>query len=267
MRFLVTPSFCRLILGVILLIPGLRAQTMDQKSRELLDQLESQIGTYELLLEKRDIELKYVYHSFKNGLNIRRERHIYDGKHSWATYQTHFLKEYDGDAGTLQQALIHDKPYATIDGELLAGEDVDASVFLHRRVNFYWLTMLYKLRDPGTNFEYIGKHEENGVTYDKVHLTFDSGVIDKKRLDQYVLCFNPETHMVDLYFWSGGVERPLNRLQKTTIEHQLIEGVYIPVVRKIYGFAKDGSYELLTVTTYTEVKFNNGFRPEDFELE
>ncbi|MDA7916738.1 hypothetical protein N9B49_00800 [bacterium] len=254
------------VLAVVFLLPVMNAQTMDRKSRELLDKLESRIGTHERLLEKRDIEVKYVYHSFKNGLNITRERFIYDGEHSWAEYQTHFLPEYDVTAGTLRQALVHDQPYASIDGEMLNDAALADNILLHRRVNFYWMTMLYKLRDPGTHFEYIGTHEENGITYDKVHLTFDSEVIDKKRLDQYVLCFNRDTHMVDLYFWSGGTERALDRLQKTTVEHQIIEGVYIPVLRKVYGFAKDGSYELRTVTSYTEVKFNQGFKPSDFEL-
>ncbi|GAB5559054.1 MAG: hypothetical protein SynsKO_07010 [Synoicihabitans sp.] len=260
------PPMGLLIAGILTLLPSAFAQRMDAKSRELLGKLESQIGTYERLLEKRDIEVKYVYHSLKNGLNITTERLIYDGEHAWAEYQTHFLKEYDADAGTLRQALIHDKPYASIDGKLLTHDSLAENILLHRRVNFYWMTMLYKLRDPGTNFAYLGTHEENGITYDKVHLTFDSETINKKRLDQYVLCFNRDTHMVDLYFWSGGTERPLDRLQKTTVEHQMIEGVYIPVLRKVYGFAKDGSYELRTITSYTEVKFNNGFRPRDFEL-
>ncbi|MDA8527856.1 hypothetical protein N9K67_03540 [Opitutaceae bacterium] len=254
------------VLAAVFLLPVTNAQTMDRKSRELLDKLESRIGSYDRLLEKRDIEVKYVYHSFKNGLNITRERFIYDGEHSWAEYQTHFLPEYDATAGTLRQALIHDQPYASIDGRVLNDAALADNILLHRRVNFYWMTMLYKLRDPGTNFAYLGTHEENGITYDKVHLTFDSDVIDKKRLDQYVLCFNRDTHMVDLYFWSGGTERPLDRLQKTTVEHQMIEGVYIPVLRKVYGFAKDGSYELRTVTSYTEVKFDQGFKPSDFEL-
>jgi hypothetical protein len=254
------------VLAAVFLLPVTNAQTMDRKSRELLDKLESRIGSYDRLLEKRDIEVKYVYHSFKNGLNITRERFIYDGEHSWAEYQTHFLPEYDATAGTLRQALIHDQPYASIDGRVLNDAALADNILLHRRVNFYWMTMLYKLRDPGTNFAYLGTHEENGITYDKVHLTFDSDVIDKKRLDQYVLCFNRDTYMVDLYFWSGGTERPLDRLQKTTVEHQMIEGVYIPVLRKVYGFAKDGSYELRTVTSYTEVKFDQGFKPSDFEL-
>lgn len=240
---------------------------MDAKSRALLERLEARIGTYADLLEKGDIELKYNYDAVGRGQNISLERHIYDGEHSWASFQTHFIKEFDATAGTLQQSLVNHVTTAKVGEEEVSGPEVDQSVRFHRQVNFYWLTMMYKLRDPGTIFKHLGAHQENGVTYEKVHLTYDPAVTGKAKNDQYVLCFNPETDLVDIFFWSGGSDKPLDKLMKTTVEHQIIEGIYIPIIRKNYRPNGDGTFLFRTVATFSEIKFNNGFRPQDLKLE
>ena len=63
-----------------------------------------------------------------------------------------------------------------VNGEEVAGES--QAEWLERAYgawinDTYWLVMPYKLLDPGVNLAYDGSEELDGVTYDKLKLTFD----------------------------------------------------------------------------------------------
>jgi hypothetical protein len=61
----------------------------------------------------------------------------------------------------------------------------------------YWLLMPYKLRDPGVNLGYDGEAVENGVTYDKLALTFDK--VGETPGDRYWVYVNRANNRVEIW--------------------------------------------------------------------
>jgi len=72
--------------------------------------------------------------------------------------------------------------------------------------------------------------------------------------------------LVDLFYFSlpaFGVNKPILRM---TLEYKVIDGLLLSTVRKSYGPDKNGVYQLGGEYTISDVKFNNGFKKEDFIL-
>lgn len=59
----------------------------------------------------------------------------------------------------------------------------------------YWLLMPYKLQDPGVNLTYEGAEQVEGITYDKLHLSF--GNVGLTPGDEYWAWINRDTHLMD----------------------------------------------------------------------
>ncbi len=51
-----------------------------------------------------------------------------------------------------------------------------------------------------------------------------------------------------------------------TLEYEIIDGIYLSTVRKSYGPNEKGEYALNGIYTSKDIKFNNGFKAEDFKL-
>ena len=49
-----------------------------------------------------------------------------------------------------------------------------------------------------------------------------------------------------------------------TMEYEVIEGIYVPVLRRSYAPNPEGKYALNGEYTFKNVKFNNGFTPQSF---
>lgn len=246
---------------------NLNAQMVaDEKSNTLLKALAEVNGGYEKLSMKKDVQFKYVYDNFENGKDVSLEKHIFDGEHSWGSYKTHQRNVLPKQEGLAVQSLVDGKPALTLNGKHIADEKaLGATVFL-RKVNFYWFTMMYKLQDPGTIYKHLGTEDVNGVTYDKVSLTYNSGITKKEKNDEYILYFNPKTHLIDFFFFSlpdWGINDPI---LKMTLEYKVIDGMYISTVRKSFAPNEKGAYNLNGQYTFSEIKFNNGFKKEDFIL-
>lgn len=242
------------------------AQKGDQKSLSLLDNLVSVTGGYKALASKKDVQFNYVYDNFEKGKDVSLERHIFGGEHSWGSYKQHDLNVLPKEKGIAVQALIDGKPALTLDGKTISDDKALGGTIFLRRVNFYWFTMLYKLQDEGTNYNYLGTEKVNGVLYDKVSLKYDAAITKKEKNDAYILYFNPKTHLIDLFYFSlpdFGINEPILRM---TMAYEIIDGIYIPVVRKSYGPDKHGKYQLGGEYTFSNIKFNNGFKSDDFKL-
>jgi hypothetical protein len=87
---------------------------------------------------------------------------------------------------------------AYVEGRQLQGKEL--SEYLTRGSRMwpgatYWFLMPFKWKDPGVSLAYEGKEEVDGVTYDKVHLTFES--VGRSPGDQYWAYVNPKTHLMD----------------------------------------------------------------------
>ncbi len=250
---------------LLVFITSVQAQT-DSKSKALLDALVSVNGGYKKLASKKDIQFNYVYDNFENGKDVSLERHIINGEHSWGEYKHHEVLVLPKEKGTVIQSLVDGNPQITLgDKQYTIKKEVDFTVFL-RKVNFYWFTMMYKLQDPGTNYTYLGKETVDGINYDKVSLSYSAKVTNKEKNDDYILYFNPKTHLIDLFYFSlpdFGINKPI---LKMTLHYEVIDGLYLSTVRKSYGPDKNGVYQLAGEYTISNIKFNNGFKKEDFLL-
>lgn len=246
---------------------NLNAQMMgDKKSEELLNALITLNGGYEKLAAKKDVQFNYLYDNYDKGKDVSLERHIFDGEHSWGSYETHQRNVLPDQKGLALQSLVDGKPALTLNGEPITDEKVLAGTVFLRKVNFYWFTMMYKLQDPGTHYKYIGTEVLNGITYDKVSLTYNADVTKKENNDEYILYFNPETHLIDLFYFSlpdWGIDKPILRM---TLEYEIVDGLHISTVRKSYVPNEQGVYQLNGEYIFSNIKFNNGFKKEDFIL-
>lgn len=239
------------------------AQT-DSKSAQLIDALVDVNGGYEKLASKKDVQFTYIYDNFDNGRDVSTERHIFNGEHSWGSYEEHKRNVLPEKEGLAIQSLVYGKPTLSLDGmEITDEKALGGTVFL-RKVNFYWFAMMYKLKDPGTNYKHLDTEEINGILYDKVSLIYNADVTKKEKNDEYILYFNPKTHLIDLFFFSlpdWGINEPI---LKMTLDYEVVDGLYISTVRKSFGPNEKGDYQLNGAYTFKDITFNNGFKPEDF---
>lgn len=245
---------------------NLFAQKIDSKSKVLIEALENVNGGYNTLILKKNVSFTYIYDNKSKGIDLSTERYIFDGEHSWASYEKHVVNTLPKEEGVVKQALIDGKSSITLKDEpVLEDEAVSKAKFL-REANFFWFAMMYKLDDPATISKYLGTEGMNGIVYDKVGLTYESEQTKKDQNDIFILYFNPKTHLVDQFFFSlpaFGVNDPI---LKMTLEYEVIEGVYLSTIRKSYGPDKKGDYKLGGVYTIKNLKFNNDFKKKDFEL-
>ncbi|ADV51159.1 hypothetical protein I2486_19355 [Cellulophaga sp. E16_2] len=241
---------------------SITAQNTDTKSAELIAALESVNGGYNKLSSKKDVQFNYVYDNFEKGKDVSLERHIFNGEQSWASYSQHDLNVLPGKKGVAVQSLVDGIPALTLDGKAITDAKALGGTKFLREVNFYWFAMMYKLKNEGANYKFLGTEKVGKITYDKVSLTYSSDVTKKEQNDEYILYFNPETHLVDQFFFSlpaWGINTPV---LKMTLAYEEIDGILVSTVRK--GFGPDGSP--MGVFTFSDVKFNNGFKKEAFLL-
>ena len=239
------------------------AQT-DSKSAQLIDALVAVNGGYKKLASKKDVQFTYIYDNFDNGRDVSTERHIFNGEHSWGSYKEHKRNVLPEKEGLAVQSLVNGRPTLSLDGMEITDEKALGGTIFLRKVNFYWFTMMYKLKDPGTNYKHLGTEEINDLIYDKVSLTYNADVTKKEKNDEYILYFNPKTHLIDLFFFSlpdWGINEPI---LKMTLDYEVVDGLYISTVRKSYGPNEKGEYQLNGAYTFKDITFNNGFKPEDF---
>ncbi len=254
------------ILVVLLCIHSVEAQKTDSKSAELLDALVAVNGGYNTLAAKKDVQFHYVYDNFEKGKDVSTERHIFNGEHSWGSYEQHDLNVLPGEKGPALQSYVDSKPALTLNGKAITdAKAIGGTIFL-RKVNFYWFTMMYKLNDPGTNYKHLGTEKVGDVMYDKVSLIYDANITKKEKNDEYILYFNPNTHLVDQFYFSlpdWGINKPI---LKMTLAYEKIDGILVSTVRKGFMPTEKGDYVPIGVYTFSEITFNNGFKKADFML-
>ena len=73
--------------------------------------------------------------------------------------------------------------------------------------------------------------------------------------------------MIDFFYFSlpaMGVNDPIIKME---IGYDVVDGIYIPARRKSYApNPETGKYTLNGEYTFSNIKFNNGFKKEDFAL-
>ncbi|HSR49930.1 MAG TPA: DUF6503 family protein [Acidobacteriota bacterium] len=105
----------------------------------------------------------------------------------------------DGDEFVVLHNINTREGQAWVNGQQVEGEE--AQEWLERAYRMwindtYWLVMPYKLKDPGVNLSYAGEEEVDGKMYDKVLLTFNTGVGITSG-DRYWAYLNQDTGLMD----------------------------------------------------------------------
>ena len=200
--------------------------------------------------------------------DVSTERYIFEGEHSWAKYTTHQINVMPKSPGIVTQAFVEGKPYTMVDDKKIDDpESLGLASFL-RQANYFWFVMNFKLDDPGAQHDYLGKETIAEIEYHKVKVSYASDVTSKEQNDAYILYINPKTYMVDQFFFSlpaMGVNQPAIKM---VVKYEELEGIKVPSKRKVYMPGNDGKLSETPnlVQTSTNIKFSNGFRPQDFML-
>ena len=256
-----------LVLSIsIFVLTAAEAQKIDAKSRMLYDALEDVNGGYKKLAKKKDVQFMYYYDDKAKGMDISMEKHIFDGEHSWAEYKQHPVNVLPDMQGVAVQSLVMNKPAVTLDGKKIMDEAALGGAVFLRKVNLYWFAMMYKLTDPGTVSEYQGQKDYKGKTYETVRLSYENGATGKAADDEYILYFNPETHLVDIFYFSLpalGINDPILAME---CDYTKVDGILLATERRAYAPNKEGKYGQIGAYSTKDIKFKNKFKMEDFKL-
>ena len=207
----------------------------------------------------------YTYRVPDGKTDVSTEKYIFDGELSYGEYKQH-QRTLPHLEGTMEQGFNGQEFWLKLNGETITDTTALKRVAFARPTNFYWFTMMYKLKDPGTNYKYLGTEQVGDITYDKVSLKYDADITKKEKNDEYILFFNQDTHLIDQFYFSlpdWGIEKPI---LKMTLVYEKVDGILVSTVRKGFMPNKIGDYVPIGVYTFSQVKFNNGFKKEDFLL-
>ena len=172
---------------------------VDERAELIADAVLERVGGQENWDQARFIRFTFV----------RRNR---SPQFTWDRWTGRLRIESKNDAGVPYVVLMNVKTRqgkVVVEGRALSGREL--SEYLNRAYAMwtgetYWLLMPFKWKDPGVNLSYDGEERIDGVTYDKVHLTFDD--VGRSPGDQYWAYVNRETHLMDRFRFKlqGGAE-------------------------------------------------------------
>lgn len=232
--------------------------------RALVEEMVHAVGGRERLYALKDVEFTYTYVTADGKKDVSLERYVFDGELSWGKYTTHEAFVLPGVAGDVTQAYNGSETWASQEGKLLTDPEALKLADFMRKTNFYWFTMMFKLTDPGMNYEHLGTRQVGSIEYDVVKVTFDAGVGDAQ--DTYILYIHPETHLVDQFLFTVmdfGMQQPF----LMRVEYEEVEGLKLPARRTYTEADWDGApkSDKWNKEISTGIKFNNGFERSVFE--
>ncbi|AVI51140.1 hypothetical protein C5O00_08110 [Pukyongia salina] len=240
------------------------AITFQNKGHELIHKLVQKVGDYQTLRNKKDVVYTYTYRVPDGKTDVSTEKYIFDGELSYGEYKQH-QRTLPHLEGTMEQGFNGQEFWLKLNGETITDTTALKRVAFARPTNFYWFTMFQKLLDPGLNYEYLDKKTIGPKTYDIVSISFESK--NNKPTDIYQLYINEESGLVDQFLFTvadfGVIETPF----LMQLEYEQIEDLLIPTKRKY----KKSNWDALVTNdpwievSWTNIKFNNGLSPEDFE--
>lgn len=208
----------------------------------------------------KDVEFDYYYISPDGKKDISKERYIFNNEISWAKYSVHEINISPDLEGNIVQYYNGESTTVYNNGQALNDpEIVEIGQFL-RQANYMWFNMMFKLTDPGIIYKYEGQEEIEGTLFDLVNVTYDPKVTGKEVNDTFILYINPETRMVESFYFSlpaFGFDKPVLHAKLT---YEEIDGIMVITRRIMSSPLPDGSGMTLMVDQRLEnIKFNNGF--------
>jgi len=233
------------------------------KGKKLVLEMIEAIGGKDGLYKAKDVEYTYSYVDPAGVKDVSIERYVFNGEHSWAKFTTHDKFVSPGVDAEVIQGFDGSTSWATIGGELSEDEQVLGMADFLRKTNYYWFAMMFKLADPGLNYEYKGTRSVDNINYEIVEVTFGENIGDAQ--DTYVLYINPETKLVDQFLFTVmGFGRKDPLLMK--VKHEEVDGLKLTTYRKYAPANWEGEVleEQWTEEISENVKFNNGFETSAF---
>lgn len=232
-------------------------------AHKLVSQMVKKVGTYSLLLEKKDVIYTYIYETADGKTDISTEKYIFDGELSYGIYEQHerIFQQYKG---TIEQSYDGSEYWFKHEGKIIDDKKALKRVTFNRPTNFYWFAMMQKLTDPGLNYEYIGEKSIGDANYDIVKVTFNTE--DEKPKDIYQLYINKETQLVDQFLFTvaefGRMEPNLMQ-----VEYEKVDGFLIPTKRRYQNSNWDAEVtnQGWKKVTWSNIKFDNGLTKEEFK--
>ncbi len=245
---------------------ALFAQQSDAKATQMLKDAAMATGGWDKLYSMNDVSYDYDYRYVGTGkADVSEERYIFEGEHSYGRYSQHDINVAPGMEGEAVQSLVKGEPVIVVGGKMKTEPEMIGGTDFLRRANYYWFTMPYKLNDPGVIATAKGTESIDGTDYEVVNVTFDKDITGKEVNDEYILYLNPETKLIDRFYFSlpaMGVNAPVILMEN---EYEDIDGMKIVTTRRIYQPGENGQLpdEPQLVQKLTNVKFDNGFTAED----
>ncbi len=250
------------LLSVIFMSFSLLAQ---KNAKTLVEKMVEACGGKENFYSLEDVQYEYTYQDMATGKkDVAVERYVFDGELSWAKFITRENVMAPQMKGEMIQGYNGKESWVTVDGKLIEDPQLLKFTDFLRKTNYYWFTMMFKLLDPGVNYEYAGTKEVNGVSYDLVKITFGENIGDVQ--DKYLLFINPETHMVDQFLFTV-LDFNITEPNLMMVKYEEIDGVKLPTNRTYTKADWDGNVkgDKWTAEISRNIVFKNGFTRDMFE--
>lgn len=232
----------------------------------ILAAIEHAHGGWGDLWKKGDVQYTYHYHNPEsNKTDLSTERYIFNNEASYGHYTQHEINVMPDAEGNVTQCFDGEKTIVMVNGNKVDDPQANAVGAFLRRANYFWFVMPYKLNDKGTVTTYEGQKEHEGTTYDILKVTYESELTGKEQNDSYLLYVNPETKLIDRFYFSLpflGVNDPV---LIADYKYEDIDGQLISTKRTYFLPNEQGAYgdEPSLVQTMTNVTFGNGFTTDN----
>ena len=242
-----------------------KSTTTENPAARLIGEMVAASGGLERYQQLKDVEYTYTYRDVATGKqDISLERYVYEGELSWAKYTEHTQGVFPEQPKEVLQGYDGRSAWVSLNGELLSDPQAIGMARFLRKTNFYWLNMMYKLLDPGTQYEQKADRTVKGIDYKVVEVSFGADVGDAQ--DTYLLYLNPETKLVDQFLFTV---MEFNHAEPLLMEvkYEKVNGLQWPTYRRYAQSNWEGV--LVEDATWTEeisqnLRFDNGFETAMF---
>ncbi|WP_394748098.1 DUF6503 family protein [Spongiimicrobium salis] len=231
----------------------------------ILAAVEYHHGGWKNLLRKQDVEYHYEYRLPNGKADLSVERYLFKSEASFGHYSQHDINAFPEIEGAITQFFNGQTTIAMVDQEKILDKTKSARAEFLRRANYFWFVMPYKLNDKGTLARYLGKENYEGIAYDKIEITYDAAITGKALNDTYILYINPETILIDRFYFSLPAFGILTPTILAAYAYTEIEGQKLATHRTYFFRKPDGTYGASPDITQklTQVTFHNGFTLEN----
>lgn len=248
------------IVFIYFAITSLSISLFAQKDPKMLvEKMVAACGGTEAFYSMADVQYEYIYQDLatqKKDVSI--ERYTFDGERSWAKFTTRDNTMAPDLKGEMIQGYNGKTSWVTVDGKQVEDPKLLNIVDFLRKTNYYWFAMMFKLLDPGVNYEYLGTRQSNNINYDLVKITFGENTGDVQ--DTYVLYINPETNLVDQFLFTV-LDFKITEPNLMVVEYETVDGLKLPTKRKYAPATWEGEVkkDRWTAEICKNIKFGNSF--------